>query len=85
MKQREVVIKHKTGLHARPASNFVQASHKFKSDIKLIKDGIEVNGKSIMSVLTLAASFNSRLLLVVDGEDEEKAIDVLSKILEEGE
>lgn len=85
MKQREVTIKHKTGLHARPASNFVHAAHKFKSDVKLVKDGVEVNGKSIMSVLTLAASFNTKLLLIVEGEDEDKAIDVLTKIIEEGE
>lgn len=85
MKQREITIKHKTGLHARPASNFVQTAHKFKSDVKLVKDGVEVNGKSIMSVLTLAASFNTKILLIVEGEDEDKAIDILTKILEEGE
>lgn len=85
MKNREIIIKHKTGLHARPASNFVQAAHKFKSDVKIVKDGVEINGKSIMGLLTLGASFNTKLLLIVNGEDEEKAINTLSKILEEGE
>ncbi|MBN1898355.1 MAG: HPr family phosphocarrier protein [Spirochaetes bacterium] len=85
MKRKDVMIKHKTGLHARPASNFVQTAHKFKSDVKIIKDGVEVNGKSIMSVLTLAATFNTKLTIIVSGEDEDKAIDKLCKILEEGE
>ncbi len=83
MKQREITIKSRTGLHARPASDFVQKAHTFKSDIKLVKGEIEANGKSIMSVLTLGATFNTKILLIIEGEDEDIAIDVLSKILEE--
>jgi phosphotransferase system HPr (HPr) family protein len=85
MKQRLVTIKHKNGLHARPAANFVQAAQKFKCEVKLKKDGFTVNGKSIMGVLTLGADFNSKVLLIVNGEDEDKALSVLSKILEYGE
>ncbi len=86
MKQKEVTIKNKTGLHARPAADFVKAAYNFKSDVKILKDDTEINGKSIMGVLTLAAGYNTKLLLIVDGEDEDEAIDILSKILEqEGE
>ncbi len=82
MKQKEIVIKNKTGLHARPASEFVKAAYNFKSNIIVKKGEIEINGKSIMGILTLAASYNTRIIIIADGEDEDKAIEVLSKILE---
>ena len=82
MKQRDIVVKSKTGLHARPISNFVNAASKFKSDVFIIKDGNKINGKSVLSLLTLAAEFNTRLTLSVNGEDEDTAIDQLSKLLE---
>lgn len=85
MKQRQVIIKHKVGLHARPAANFVRAANKFKSEVTLVKGKMRVNGKSIMGVLSLGAGFNTKILLIVSGKDEAKAIDVLAKILEEGE
>ena len=85
MKEKEIVVKNKAGLHARPISNFVNAASKFKSDIHVIKDWNKINGKSILSLLTLAAGFNTQLILYADGEDEDKAIEVLSKLLEKGE
>ncbi len=85
MKHKEIVIKNKTGLHARPAADFVKAAYNFKSDITVLKGKIEINGKSIMGILTLAATYNTKLILKADGEDEDKAIEVLSKILESEE
>jgi len=82
MKKREIVVKAKTGLHARPISNFVNRASQFKSDITVIKDKNKINGKSVLSLLTMAAAFNTRLTLCVDGEDEDEALDVLSKLLE---
>lgn len=84
MKQKDIVVKNKAGLHARPISNFVNRACKFESDVLIIKDGNKINGKSILSLLTLAAGFNTMLTLCVDGEDEVEAIDELSKLLEGG-
>lgn len=85
MKQREIVVKSKSGLHARPISNFVNKASTYKSEVVVIKDGVEINGKSVLSLLTLAAGFNTKLTICVNGDDEDEAIDVLSKLLEEGE
>lgn len=85
MKQREIVIKYKEGLHAKPIADFVNRAQKFKSEVKIIKEGNTVNGKSILSMLTLGASFNTKLTLCVKGLDEMKAIDILTKLLMEGE
>jgi len=71
MKEKEIIVKNKAGLHARPISNFANAASKFESDVFVIKDGNKINGKSILSLLTLAAGFNSQLILCVDGEVEE--------------
>jgi len=85
MKQKEIVVKNKAGLHARPLSSFVNIASKFRSEVTVIKDGNEINGKSILSLLTLAAGFNTRLTLCVEGEDEIEAIEALGKLLEGGE
>ncbi|MGD2278808.1 MAG: HPr family phosphocarrier protein [Candidatus Omnitrophota bacterium] len=79
--KKEIVVKNKTGLHARPAAIFVQIANKYDSDITIIKDDQEVNGKSIMGILMLAAEKGSRITIVADGEDAEKAVEELSEIL----
>jgi len=81
MKSREVVVRNKIGLHARPASQFVKVAEGFSSEIWVTKDGMRVNGKSILSLLTLAAEEGSSLLIEADGPDEEEAIEALSKVL----
>lgn len=85
MKQKEIIVKNKSGLHARPISNFVNKASTYKSEVIVIKDGTEINGKSVLSLLTLAAGYNTKIILCVDGEDETEALDILSKLLEEGE
>ncbi len=82
MVEREIVVKSKTGLHARPISKFVNMAGQFKSEVAIIKEDRKINGKSVLSLLTLAAGFNTKLTLCVNGEDESEAIDVLSKLLE---
>ncbi|HET9553547.1 MAG TPA: HPr family phosphocarrier protein [Anaeromyxobacteraceae bacterium] len=72
------------GLHARPAAQLVQASNRFKSEVHLAKDGATVNGKSIMGVLTLAASKGSQLVVVVEGPDAEAALAQLGQMIESG-
>ncbi len=79
--KREVIIKNKTGLHARPATVFVQIANKYDCDISIIKEGQEVNGKSIMGILMLAAEKGAKLTIIADGDDAEKAVNELSLVL----
>lgn len=81
---KECRIKNKLGFHARAAVKFVQLASKFKSDVKVVKDDIEVNGKSIMGVLMLAASKGTKIKIIVDGEDEKEAIKSLAELIENG-
>jgi phosphocarrier protein HPr len=82
--QKDVIIKSEQGLHARPAALFVQIANKFDSDISVIKDGEEVNGKSIMGILMLAAEKGVKIALKAVGQDAEEAVFALEKILTEG-
>ncbi len=75
-------ILNENGLHALPASRFVKRAEKFNCDISLTKDGIEVSGKSIMGILTLACEKGSKVVLKCDGKDEDDALTELRKILE---
>jgi phosphocarrier protein HPr len=79
--KKDIVIKSKQGLHARPAALFVQIANKFDSDIAVVKDGEEVNGKSIMGILMLAAEKGTKISLRASGSDAEEAIVELEKIL----
>ncbi|HET9947615.1 MAG TPA: HPr family phosphocarrier protein [Longimicrobiales bacterium] len=82
--QREVEIVNPAGLHARPAAEFVKVAGKFACDIRVEKDGIEVNGKSIMGVLMLAAERGSKLRLSARGKDAEAAVEALSALIGRG-
>ncbi|HVI92503.1 MAG TPA: HPr family phosphocarrier protein [Anaeromyxobacter sp.] len=82
--ERSFVIVNTLGLHARAAAQLVQAANRFRSEIHVEKDGMEVNGKSIMGVLTLAAAKGSSILVTIDGEDAEAAMVVLAKMIENG-
>lgn len=79
--KRSIVIKNKLGLHARPASIFVQTANKFESDISIRKENQEVNGKSIMGIMMLAAGKGSKVQLTANGHDAELAIEELANIL----
>jgi phosphocarrier protein len=81
MAERSVQIVNKNGLHARPAAEIVKAASKFKADITITRDDLEVNGKSIMGVMMLAAEFGSTVMLRATGPDAEQAIDALSKLI----
>jgi len=77
-----ITILNENGLHALPASRFVKLAEKFKSDVTLLKDGIEVSGKSIMGILTLACEKGSKVVLTCNGDDEHETFKALKKILE---
>lgn len=81
MIRRNVVIINKLGLHARAAAKLVSLASRYKSDIKLAKNSVEVNGKSILGVMMLAASLNTTLELIVDGPDETDAIEALEDLI----
>ena len=81
MIEREVQIVNKLGLHARPAAEIVKTAAKFQCNITLIRDDLEVNGKSIMGVMMLAAEFGSTITLRADGPDEEQAIEALAALV----
>jgi phosphocarrier protein HPr len=81
MIEKELKIINKTGLHARPAALLVKVTGKFKSDILLSKDGYEVNGKSIMGVMTLGAETGSIIIVRVEGEDENEAINAIEDLV----
>jgi phosphocarrier protein len=82
--QREVEIVNRAGMHARPAAEFVKIAGRFASDIRVEKDGLEVNGKSIMGVLMLAAERGSRLRLSAKGKDAQDAVNALSDLVRRG-
>lgn len=76
------IVKNQYGLHARPARMIVEEASKFRSAIYISKDGEEINAKSIMGILTLEARKNSELILRVEGEDEEAAMQALTEVME---
>ena len=83
--EKEVIIRNNQGLHARPAAIFVQLANKFDSNITVRKDSQEVNGKSIMGILMLAAEKGSRVTIVAEGIDAEEAIEQLVGLVSKDE
>ena len=85
MREREVVIGHRLGLHARAAAKLVQLSSQFQSNIVLFrsdaKTSIEADGRSILSILLLSAGYGSKLSVRADGVDEEAAIEKICEYL----
>ncbi len=75
-------IKNEEGLHARPASDFCKTANRFKSKIKLLKDGDEYEAKSILMVLCAGAACGDTIEITAEGEDEQEAIDALCEMLE---
>ena len=81
MPERTVQIVNKNGLHARPAAEIVKLAAKFQSEITLVKDDLDVNGKSIMGVMMLAAEHGSSITFRAEGPDAEQALDALATLV----
>jgi phosphotransferase system HPr (HPr) family protein len=79
--EKKLIIKNKQGLHARPAALFVQIANKYESDIIVRKGRQEVNGKSIMGLMTLAAETGSSITLKINGPDSKEAMQELERVL----
>ncbi len=82
--QGSMLVRNALGLHARAAAQLVKAANKFKSDVMLEKDGTEVNGKSIMGVLMLAATQGSEVNVRCEGDDAEAAMGAILALFEQG-
>jgi len=82
--ERSFTIVNSLGLHARPAAIVVQTANRFRSDIQFEKDGLQINAKSIMGVLTLAAGKGSIVVVVCEGDDAAEALEALAKVFESG-
>ena len=81
MAQQEFTIENKLGIHARPAAQFVKLASKFACDIQVEKDGEEVDGKSIMGLMMLAAGHGSVIQISAEGDDAEQAIQALGELI----
>jgi catabolite repression HPr-like protein len=81
MVEKQLEVKLKTGLQARPAAQFVQEANRFSSDVFLEKDGKKVNAKSIMGLMSLAVSSGSTITIQVEGHDEDDALAALEKFI----
>ncbi len=81
---REVTIRNRAGLHTRPAAAIVKLASEFQSDFFIDNDGFQINGKSIIGVMTLAAAQGTKLLLSFDGPDEEQMADAVSDYFDKG-
>jgi len=84
MLNRKFTIVNRLGLHARAAAQLVQTANQFSSEVTLQKDDVEVNGKSIMGILLLAAPKGTDISVVVEGADEEQAMMVIADLIEDG-
>jgi len=84
MLEQQFAIINKLGLHARASALFVKTASQFKSEIKVSRDGIEVNGKSIMGIMMLAAAKGTEIVLNVTGADESEAFQKLGELIQNG-
>jgi phosphocarrier protein len=78
---KELTIQNRLGLHARPSAMFVKVCSRFKCEICVEKDGEQVNGKSIMGLMMLAAGFGSKLLVTCEGPDADKALQEIEAVI----
>ena len=81
MLEKKIAIKNKLGLHARAAVKFVNLANRFSASVKIVKDGNEIDGKSILGILTLAATQGSEIMLLVAGKDEDSALKALADLI----
>ena len=81
MAERSVQIVNKHGLHARPAAEIVKAASRYQSDVMISRDDLEVNGKSIMGVMMLAAEYGATITIRATGTDADDALDAIAAVV----
>ncbi len=82
MVEKEIVIRNKLGLHARAAVKFVNLANRYSSKVRIIRNETEIDGKSILGILTLAATKGTPIILQVSGKDEEEAMEALVRLIQ---
>jgi len=82
MTEQTVTIVNRAGIHARPAAVLVQSAKDFSSNIYFEKDSDRINAKSIMGILTLAATYGTEIKIIAEGEDEEQAVEAIVRLFE---
>lgn len=83
MVEKQVEVKLKTGLQARPAALFVQEATRFSADVFIEKDGKKVNAKSIMGLMSLAINSGAKITLITEGSDENEALEALAEYVQQ--
>jgi phosphocarrier protein HPr len=82
MTSRTITIRNRAGIHARPAALIVQTANQYTSQVFFEKDSNRINGKSIMGIITLGATYNSTLTLITEGDDEQEALEAIAQLFE---
>lgn len=82
MKEQEVIILNRAGIHARPAALIVQKANEFNANVLMEKDGNQINAKSIMGIITLGATHKSRIKIITEGSDENEAMAAIVSLFE---
>lgn len=82
MKEKILMVKNRAGIHARPAALIAQVANKFEAEITFTYNDMNINAKSIMGVITMAASYNTSITARAEGSDEKEALDALSNLFE---
>jgi phosphotransferase system HPr (HPr) family protein len=81
MVQEQLIVQNETGIHARPASEFVKKANEYESEIMVVKGEKKANAKSILGLLGLAAAKGDELTIIVDGEDEQSALSAIAELI----
>lgn len=82
MEVRDVIVLNRAGIHARPATMIVDTANRFKSQIFLKKDDLQINARSIMIILTLGATYKTPLRIITEGEDEKEAANAMAALFD---
>ncbi len=82
MTEKKITITNRAGIHARPAALLVKTANQFEAQIFLEREAEKVNGKSIMGIITLGATYNSEINIVADGDDEKEAVEAIANLFE---
>ncbi|MFA5448334.1 MAG: HPr family phosphocarrier protein [Sphaerochaeta sp.] len=82
MVTRTLIVANRAGIHARPAASIVKTANQYKSDLFLEKDTMKINGKSIMGIITLGATYQSTITMICEGPDEEELADAIGALFE---
>lgn len=82
MEERQVEIRNRAGIHARPAALIVQTASQYQSNIYFQKDNEKINAKSIMGIITLGAGYKSKLTIMAEGDDESDAVESIAELFE---